>query len=182
MTGSTRLSSWYVRAATTSRNRGLERHLKSPRECPLAVTNTTIDGVEAYATNDLVVPHPQRPGYWKLIGRRDDQIVLANGEKVGRKLHARLVSELTRILRWQHRPIRCLSVGFSAFHCGGCCSTHSIPLAREERIINEDPRIQDCIVFGNGRAQNGVLVQPTAQYSFDPQHQDALANFRKEIW
>ncbi|KAI0740483.1 hypothetical protein C8Q76DRAFT_790931 [Earliella scabrosa] len=51
-------------------------------ECPLAVTNTTIDGVEAYATNDLVVPHPKRPGYWKLIGRRDDQIVLANGEKM----------------------------------------------------------------------------------------------------
>ena len=65
----------------------------------MAVTNTTIDGVEAYATNDLVVPHPKRPGYWKLIGRRDDQIVLANGEKVGQKLHARFVSELTRMLR-----------------------------------------------------------------------------------
>ena len=65
----------------------------------MAVTNTTIDGAEAYATNDLVVPHPKRSGYWKLIGRRDDQIVLANGEKVGRKLHARLVTGLTRIPR-----------------------------------------------------------------------------------
>ena len=38
--------------------------------------------LDAYATNDLVAPHPTRPGLWKLLGRRDDQIVLSNGEKV----------------------------------------------------------------------------------------------------
>ena len=56
---------------------------QSPPECPLAVVNTKVNGVDGYATSDLVVPHPTRPGLWKLYGRRDDQIVLFNGEKVG---------------------------------------------------------------------------------------------------
>ncbi|KAL0574371.1 hypothetical protein V5O48_007572 [Marasmius crinis-equi] len=45
------------------------------------LTNTTIDGVEAYATSDLVVSHPTKPGMWKVFGRRDDQIVHSSGEK-----------------------------------------------------------------------------------------------------
>ena len=46
------------------------------------VTNTKIDGVDAYATNDLFVPHPTKPHLWKIVGRADDQIVLGNSEKV----------------------------------------------------------------------------------------------------
>lgn len=37
---------------------------------------------DAYATTDLVVPHPTKRGLWKIIGRADEQIVLSNGEKV----------------------------------------------------------------------------------------------------
>ena len=48
----------------------------------LAVVNTTVDGVAAYATNDIVAPHPTRPGYWKVYGRADDQIMHNTGEKV----------------------------------------------------------------------------------------------------
>ncbi|KAG8701413.1 hypothetical protein FRC08_004091 [Ceratobasidium sp. 394] len=43
--------------------------------------NCEIDGQPAYATKDLMVPHPTKPGLWRVIGRLDDQIVLANGEK-----------------------------------------------------------------------------------------------------
>ncbi|KAI0808043.1 acetyl-CoA synthetase-like protein [Fomes fomentarius] len=110
----------------------------SPPECPLAATNTKVNDRDAYATNDLVIPHPTRPGLWKLYGRRDDQIVLANGEK-----------------------------------------TNPLPL---ERIINEDPLVEDCLIFGNGRVQNGVLVQPTAEFAFDPTDEQALASFRNKIW
>ncbi|KAJ3557213.1 hypothetical protein NM688_g1592 [Phlebia brevispora] len=46
-----------------------------------AVLNTTIDGMEAYATNDLLVPHPNRPDLWVVDGRVDDQIMLSTGEK-----------------------------------------------------------------------------------------------------
>ncbi|EJT96909.1 acetyl-CoA synthetase-like protein, partial [Dacryopinax primogenitus] len=35
----------------------------------------------AFDTNDLLEPHPTKPGYWKIIGRADDQIMMSNGEK-----------------------------------------------------------------------------------------------------
>jgi non-ribosomal peptide synthetase component E (peptide arylation enzyme) len=44
--------------------------------------NTTWEGVDAYATSDLLVPHPIKKGYWKVYGRTDDQIMLSTGEKV----------------------------------------------------------------------------------------------------
>lgn len=47
-----------------------------------AVLNTTIEGKDAYNTNDLLLPHPTKPGYYKVHGRVDDQIMLSTGEKV----------------------------------------------------------------------------------------------------
>ncbi|KAM5540045.1 hypothetical protein V8D89_006185 [Ganoderma adspersum] len=112
--------------------------LSSPED-PHPVLNTKIGGgVDAYATNDLVVPHPTRKGLWKLYGRRDDQIVLSNGEK-----------------------------------------TNPLPL---ERIIKEDIHVRDCLVFGNSRFQNGVLVEPEAAFAFDPKNQSLLAEFRNNVW
>ncbi|KAG9126233.1 hypothetical protein FRC07_004313 [Ceratobasidium sp. 392] len=45
------------------------------------ILNREFDGQPAYATKDLMVPHPTKRGLWKTVGRLDDQIVLANGEK-----------------------------------------------------------------------------------------------------
>ncbi|KAG2005480.1 CurK protein [Coprinopsis cinerea AmutBmut pab1-1] len=47
----------------------------------LRVTNTTIRGRPAYATSDLFEKHPSKPGYWKVYGRKDDQIMHSSGEK-----------------------------------------------------------------------------------------------------
>ena len=41
-----------------------------------------VEGKDAYATNDIIEPHPTRPGWYKYYGRVDDQIILSNGEKV----------------------------------------------------------------------------------------------------
>ncbi|KAF8597331.1 acetyl-CoA synthetase-like protein [Ceratobasidium sp. AG-I] len=46
------------------------------------VINCEIDGQPAYATKDLMIPHPSILNLWKIIGRLDDQIVLLKGEKV----------------------------------------------------------------------------------------------------
>jgi hypothetical protein len=46
-----------------------------------AVLNTKIDGKDGYSTNDLMLPHPTKPGYYKVHGRADDQIMLSTGEK-----------------------------------------------------------------------------------------------------
>lgn len=48
----------------------------------VATVNTKCDGRDAYATNDLFVPHPSRPGLWKIIGKKDDQITLSTAYKV----------------------------------------------------------------------------------------------------
>ncbi|KAJ8073162.1 hypothetical protein PM082_020031 [Marasmius tenuissimus] len=37
---------------------------------------------EVYVTGDLMVPHPTRRDWWKVIGRLDDQIMLSSGEVV----------------------------------------------------------------------------------------------------
>ncbi|KZT61212.1 acetyl-CoA synthetase-like protein [Calocera cornea HHB12733] len=55
----------------------------------LVVTDTEKHGICAtnsedgmsFDTNDLLEPHPTKPGYWKVIGRADDQIMMSNGEK-----------------------------------------------------------------------------------------------------
>ncbi|KAF7519954.1 hypothetical protein G7054_g12910 [Neopestalotiopsis clavispora] len=41
-----------------------------------------LPGVNPYHTKDLFVRHPTKPNLYKYFGRRDDIIVLANGEKV----------------------------------------------------------------------------------------------------
>ena len=45
------------------------------------MTNTKVGDQDAYATSDIVVPHPTHPGLWKIAGRADELIVLSNGEK-----------------------------------------------------------------------------------------------------
>jgi hypothetical protein len=50
--------------------------------CTPAVLNTNVGGIGAYATSDLLLPHPTKPGYWKVFGRTDDQIMHNTGEKV----------------------------------------------------------------------------------------------------
>lgn len=56
------------------------------------ILNTVIDGLDAYATSDLLAPHPTKPGYWRIYGRADDQIMHNTGEKV--KMHILLKSYL----------------------------------------------------------------------------------------
>ena len=41
----------------------------------------TFPELDTYRTNDLFVQHPEKPHLWKFHGRRDDVIVLGNGEK-----------------------------------------------------------------------------------------------------
>ncbi|KAF8997175.1 hypothetical protein BDQ17DRAFT_1411496 [Cyathus striatus] len=47
----------------------------------LSVSNTTIDNIPAYDTNDLVIRHPTNPLLFKILGREDDQIMHSTGEK-----------------------------------------------------------------------------------------------------
>ncbi|KAH9922935.1 uncharacterized protein B0H18DRAFT_1016223 [Fomitopsis serialis] len=48
----------------------------------LPVINSEIDGKDAHVPGDSLLPHPNKPGYWKVLGRVDDQIMLSTGEIV----------------------------------------------------------------------------------------------------
>lgn len=52
-----------------------------------SVLNTMHEGIPAYATSDLVAPHPTKPNYWKVYGRADDQLMHSTGEKVCTLIH-----------------------------------------------------------------------------------------------
>ncbi|KAK7470228.1 hypothetical protein VKT23_001662 [Stygiomarasmius scandens] len=102
------------------------------------VFNTTIDGVNVYATYDLIIEHPQRKGYWKILGRADSQIIHTSGEK-----------------------------------------TNPGPL---ESIMNQDPHVSAAVMFGHGKFQAGILIEPTKEEQFDPSDEEKLAEFRNKIW
>ncbi|KAI0759226.1 acetyl-CoA synthetase-like protein [Trametes elegans] len=110
----------------------------SDPESPLSVVNANVNGQDAYATNDIVEPHPTEPGLWRLYGRIDEQVILSNGEK-----------------------------------------TNPIPL---EAIINEDVHVKTSVIFGKGRFQNGILVQPTETHAIDPSDLQQLEKYRNLVW
>lgn len=46
----------------------------------------------------------------------------------------------------------------------------------------KNPHIAAAVMFGRGRFQNGVLIEPTKEEQFDPEDLDKLAAFRNTIW
>jgi acyl-coenzyme A synthetase/AMP-(fatty) acid ligase len=48
----------------------------------LPVVDAELNGEPVYATGDLAVAHPNKPGHYKLLGRMRDQIMLSTGEFV----------------------------------------------------------------------------------------------------
>ncbi|KAM5543844.1 hypothetical protein V8D89_002461, partial [Ganoderma adspersum] len=133
-----KISAWNNSIQIDAGKNKYEIVILSNPECPLNVVNSKVDGRDAYATNDLVEAHPTKPGLWRIYGRKDEQIILSNGEK-----------------------------------------TNPVPI---EHILNENPYVSACIVFGHGKFQNGVLVQPPPEYQFDPEDKQLLRAFRNMIW
>ncbi|RPD77318.1 acetyl-CoA synthetase-like protein [Lentinus tigrinus ALCF2SS1-7] len=55
--------------------------------------------------------------------------------------------------------------------------TNPAPL---EAILLQDPHVSACLMFGRGRFQNGVLIQP--KEPFDPSDEVKLEEYRNSIW
>lgn len=49
-----------------------------------------------------------------------------------------------------------------------------------EAILLKDPAVAGAVMFGRGRVQNGILVEP--KETFDPRDERRLAEFRNMIW
>jgi hypothetical protein len=39
-----------------------------------------------------------------------------------------------------------------------------------------------AVMFGRGRFHNGVIIEPKAEYAFDPSDEKKLTDFRNDIW
>ncbi|KAH9911161.1 uncharacterized protein B0H18DRAFT_945218, partial [Fomitopsis serialis] len=137
---------WQYFRFAYSLNVRFESHGKDQYECIIManevlyphVVNTRVDGLDGYATSDVVEQHPTKEGYWRVLGRTDDQIMHSTGEK-----------------------------------------TNPGPL---ESTTNQDLHVAASVMFGRGRLQTGLLVEPKAEYSFDPADENKLAEFRNRIW
>ncbi|KAH8114785.1 acetyl-CoA synthetase-like protein [Phellopilus nigrolimitatus] len=51
-----------------------------------------------------------------------------------------------------------------------------------EHIMTRSPLIANALMFGRGRFQNGVIIEPAVPFAFDPADGTRLAKFRNEIW
>ncbi|KAJ7053410.1 hypothetical protein C8F01DRAFT_996673, partial [Mycena amicta] len=114
-------------------------------ECQLLTVDTHYPAVEdlpdvrGYATKDLFERHPTKPHLYRIAGRLDDVLIMANGEK-------------------------------------------TVPNAMED-IISTSPYISDAIMFGQGRNQVGVLVEPAPSVGLvDSTDDKQLREFRNLVW
>ncbi|KZT25929.1 acetyl-CoA synthetase-like protein [Neolentinus lepideus HHB14362 ss-1] len=97
-----------------------------------------VPDTKGYATSDLWEMHPTIAGLWRLVGRTDDVLVLASGEK-------------------------------------------TVPPPMEGHILH-NPLVQRTLMFGRGRDQVGVLIEPKTAHAIDPKDEEAVIEFRNRIW
>lgn len=97
-----------------------------------------IEDVPGYDTSDVFARHPTISGLFKIVGRKDDVIMHASGEK-------------------------------------------TVPGPIED-IINAQPIIRAAIVFGRGRNQAGLLVEPKSGLLQDFNDLKQRSGFIDKIW
>lgn len=51
-----------------------------------------------------------------------------------------------------------------------------------ETILNQDKRVLSSVMFGTGRFNAGVIIDPRQGYRFDPADTQMLSQFRNAIW
>ncbi len=140
-----------------------------------SVINTKINGINAYATSDLLMPHPTKPGLWKIFGRADDQIIHNTGEKVSSSIYLLRVLKFGRTIADEPCTAGYMFPTYMYTNADGVCVS-------TESMLNQDHHVSAAVMFGRGQFQAGVLVEPKPQFALDPADETKLANFRNLIW
>ncbi|TCD65346.1 putative NRPS-like protein biosynthetic cluster [Steccherinum ochraceum] len=52
----------------------------------------------------------------------------------------------------------------------------------QEGYLHTAPLIAGAVMFGRGRSQPGVLIEPKPEYAIDPKDSKAVAEFRNKVW
>lgn len=56
-----------------------------------------------------------------------------------------------------------------------------VPL-QQEGVITANAMVNGAVMFGRGRSQCGVLIEPKPDYAIDPNNEQELIDFRNTIW
>lgn len=51
-----------------------------------------------------------------------------------------------------------------------------------EAIVSKDPLVDGAVMFGRGRAQNGIIVQPAARLKIDVSDPSQVEPYLDSIW
>lgn len=52
----------------------------------------------------------------------------------------------------------------------------------QEIYLSSTPLVSGVVVFGRGKPQVGMLIEPKADYAVDPKDEDAVIEFRRKLW
>ncbi|KAJ6472842.1 putative aminoadipate reductase [Mycena vitilis] len=102
------------------------------------VSVENLPDVKGYSTKDLFERHPTKPDLYKIVGRLDDVLILANGE-------------------------------------------NTVPAPMED-IMMASPLVRAAVMFGHGRNEVGVLVDPNPAHQVDPKDDQQVAAYRNLLW
>ncbi|KAI0416363.1 hypothetical protein F5X98DRAFT_388112 [Xylaria grammica] len=128
-----------------------------------AATYHNIPGVAEYQTKDLFVRHPEKANLYKYYGRKDDIIVLANGEKfnpIPLELNVQNEPSLKGALLVGNRRTRAALLVESKEHLD--------EIGRRELLENLWPLVEksNLLVPGQGRVQKTMLICASSDKPF----------------
>ncbi|KAJ9252890.1 hypothetical protein DTO195F2_7311 [Paecilomyces variotii] len=140
--------------------------------------------IKVYRTNDLYIQHPTNPRLWKFYGRKDDVIVLSNGEKFNPVGMETIIAG--------HPLVRgALVVGESRFQAGLLVEPNQGVPEMDDNIFIEEiwPTVQEAnqSIAAHGRIvkSNIRLASKTKPFKRTPkgtiQRRAVLRDYEKEI-
>lgn len=144
----------------------------------------TFPDLDVYHTNDLYTQHPTKPNLWKYHGRKDDVIVLSNGEKFN-PVSMELIIETHPLVS------RAIVIGQSRFQAGLLIEPHPTAPEMDAKIFIEKiwPTVQAAnqTIAAHGRVMKGNIgfASKAKPFKITPkgttQRRAVVRDYEKEI-
>ena len=107
-------------------------YIRKPEKEHYQAIFKTFRDKEEYATGDLFEKHPEKPDRWRIVGRKDDMLVLNNGEKVQSRAMEDTLSGHTAVRE-------ALVIGQGRFHTAAILELRQYPPQQDEK----EPLMED---------------------------------------
>jgi thioester reductase-like protein len=138
----------------------------------------TFPELSEYKTNDLFTKHPTKDELWRHQGRSDDIVVYSTGKKfnpISSKSYGLVVAKFPMHIRIPY-PFENLSSARAApLSKSRDVKLLLTPQSLVEDTLCSDPNIKSAIVYGTGKFQSALLIEPHGQ-------DKSKADLLDEIW